>query len=393
MDLGLGRVENCLDGLELRRPKYAVVQVVGTNGKGATSAYLANLAAAHGLRAGLFTSPHFVHPRERIRIVDPGSDRVVSEIQWLEAANACLQNTGTEGPQRLTYFELLTAMAAYVFQQAKVDLAVFEAGLGGTYDATSALGHDLLVLTRIGLDHEAILGPTLEAIATDKSGAMRPQDRIASALQRPVVEKVLRQQADANYASISFLDKPEKPSYNYLDSSFALASAAWQNLSAQFQWPDNKDTYAPARGATRLSGRLQLVEASHTYPRLLLDGAHNADGLEALRAYLHTTLEPPKAIIFTSMRDRPIERLAPLVLTLGECMILVPRLPHNARAWDPIELAPHLGPDARPCDDLIDALNTAQYVCGNSGLCVVCGSLYLLGDFFKLHPELLDLSS
>ena len=395
MDLGLQRIESCLDGLELRRPDFLIAQVVGTNGKGATSAYLATLAATHGQRAGLFTSPHFIHPRERIRILESGQDRMVSEAEWLEAANACVSLTGTTGAQRLTYFELLTAMAMRVFARAKVDLAVFEAGLGGTYDATSALAQDLLVLTRIGLDHQNVLGATIEAIAADKAGAMRKQGRVISTPQRPSVEVVLRENAAARQAAISFLPKPEKPSRNYLDSSFALACAAWEKLAPPLQHSSQDGLYESARTATRLSGRLQPVPASHTYPRLLLDGAHNADGLEALRTYVHTQLEPPRAIIFTSMQDRPIERLAPLVNTLGDCPILVPQLPDNPRAWNALELALYLGPDARPSEDLIEALNTAQYYCGsgeNSGYCLVCGSLYLLGAFFCIYPELLDLS-
>ncbi len=395
MDLGLGRIETCLKGLGLQQPDFLVAQVVGTNGKGATAAYLATLAAAHGLRTGLFTSPHFVHPRERIRILAPGQDRMVSEADWLEAANACVAHSGTEGAQRLTYFELLTAMATRVFARAKVDLAVFEAGLGGTYDATNALKQDLLVLTRIGLDHENVLGPTIEAIAADKAGAMRDQGRVVSAPQRPAVENVLRKNADVRRVSLTFLPKPETPSHNYLDSSFALACATWETLSPLGRHACHAGLFAQARASTRLSGRLQQVPASHTYPNLLLDGAHNADGLEALRRYLHTQLEPPKAIIFTSMQDRPIERLAPLVNTLADCPILVPQLPGNPRAWDAPELALHLGPNASPCEDLNDALNTAQYCCGparNGGLCVICGSLYLLGAFFSLYPELLDLT-
>ena len=165
MRLGLDRMHAALDRMRLTRPESTMVHVVGTNGKGSTSAFLAALAQAHGLRVGLYTSPHLVSVRERIRV----DGRLLPEKCWVEAANAVMARCADVG---LTYFELVTVMALHLFRAERVDLAVLEAGLGGTHDATCAVNADLTVMTPVGLDHEHVLGPELPDIARDKSGAL-----------------------------------------------------------------------------------------------------------------------------------------------------------------------------------------------------------------------------
>ncbi|MEF3697507.1 hypothetical protein [Desulfolutivibrio sp.] len=182
---GKGATATLLAALSPNRPPQAAVQVVGTNGKGATATLLAALGAAHGLSCGLFTSPHFLSVRERIRryqgdlpgaAATPGAplgDGFFSEADWTDAARTVLAATAHLGDAgRLTYFELLTVMAARLFAARPVDVAVYEAGLGGDHDATTALHRDMTVFTPIGMDHAHILGPTLGDIARDKAGAI-----------------------------------------------------------------------------------------------------------------------------------------------------------------------------------------------------------------------------
>ena len=127
MDMGLGRMERALSALGLDRLSRPTVQVVGTNGKGSTSSFLQALAMAHGLKAGLYTSPHFVAPEERIRV----GHTMLPPARWPGLASRAVQ-----AERGLTYFELLTVMAAEAFELASCDLVIYEAGLGGRYDAT-----------------------------------------------------------------------------------------------------------------------------------------------------------------------------------------------------------------------------------------------------------------
>lgn len=164
MDMGLSRVQDALEALGCTF-NCPVVQVVGTNGKGSTVTFLHSLAEAHGLKVGVFTSPHFLSPVERIRL----GKRVLPEAAW-----PCLANRVHAAAPELTYFEFLTVLAALAYQDACPNLIILEAGLGGHYDATTALPANLVCFTPIALDHQGILGPDIASIAADKAMALRP---------------------------------------------------------------------------------------------------------------------------------------------------------------------------------------------------------------------------
>ena len=144
-----------LAALGLESLPHLAVQVVGTNGKGSTATFLAAMLGAHGLPTGLYLSPHFISVRERILM----GGKLLPETDWTEAAQAVLRATAPGGEKgRLTYFELLTAMAVRLFTSQGAEAAVYEAGLGGAGDATTALARDLVLFTPIGLDHDPLPG-------------------------------------------------------------------------------------------------------------------------------------------------------------------------------------------------------------------------------------------
>jgi Folylpolyglutamate synthase len=159
-------------------PRFPVLHVVGTNGKGSTATILAELLQAHGLRVGLSVSPHFITPRERILV----NGAMLPEETWARlGAQVFAQSEGLG----LTYFEVLTALSLAAFEDAGVDVAIMEAGLGGRFDATNVLSPALTVFTPIGMDHMNILGDTLEKIAADKAGAMRKGGLAVAARRSP----------------------------------------------------------------------------------------------------------------------------------------------------------------------------------------------------------------
>ena len=195
MDLGLDRMRRVLRALKLERPPFVVVQVAGTNGKGSTSAFLGALCAAHGCRTGLYTSPHFVSPEERIRI----NGTPVPGTAWPGPANRIVAASGEE----LTYFEFLTVLALLLFREAGVEVAILEAGLGGRHDATTAVTADIVCFTPIAMDHAAVLGPTLGDSARDKAGAIRSGAPVLTAPQFPAAAQALTAAATACGAELS----------------------------------------------------------------------------------------------------------------------------------------------------------------------------------------------
>lgn len=387
MQLGLSRMDEALKRLGLNRPGRQVVHVVGTNGKGSTSGFLEALARGHGLSTGLYASPHLASVRERIRV----RGRLFPEERWLDAANAVMDACGDVG---LTYFELLTVMALWIFQGEGLDLAVLEAGLGGTHDATCAVQADLTVMTPVGMDHERILGPTLADIARDKAGALGRCPAVTG-LQDPEVLGIFRT-ACAGHDLMSLEDcrtsegfllpaapgsflltedsLPGHPAYQLQNA--ALALLAWSRLANAGGWQFDAGVCTQILGRTHFSGRFSR------HGRVLVDGAHNPMGLAALCEALEARGERFDRLVFQAMADKTLEPSILARLQSFADETVVPKLGID-RACDAEELARRLGSGARVCADLASALD-------GSGRILVCGSLYLVGIYYELYPEHLE---
>ena len=426
MDMGLGRMEHALKERGIKRFHCPAVQIVGTNGKGSTSAFLQSLAMAHGIRAALYTSPHFVFPEERIRLNSTMLPRGV----WPRlAGNAVLAQPA------LTYFELLTVMAADAFEDSDCGLMIFEAGLGGRFDATSALPVDMVCFAPIGLDHTAVLGGTVQAIADDKSDALRPGVRIAvSALQPREARAVLEAKAEKH--GIPFCSAPSVFSCVGTDAGQALWSSlpvhlrelavlpdgvelglrgphqrmnaqtallAWILLCHQYGWKTDSASIAHGLANAFIPGRLQYAPACGERPALWLDGAHNTHGMTALLSALASTKAVPEdlrpgAVVFSCLGDKEPEQMTALLAQasalLGGVPVFVPPITDNPRAADPAELAMMLrnaraDQQASPAENAAHALSAAHDAAGGRPI-LVCGSLYLLSEIFALWPELLE---
>ncbi|WP_461210367.1 bifunctional folylpolyglutamate synthase/dihydrofolate synthase [Desulfocurvus sp. DL9XJH121] len=385
MDLGLSRVEEALERLGLAAQPYRAAHVVGTNGKGSVSLYLAETARAHGLRTGLYASPHFVSVRERVQV----DGRMLGEETWVRLGNEVLAASGPDG---LTYFEFVTVLAALAFARAGVEFAVLEAGLGGRHDATRALGADLVAFSSIGLDHTAILGPTLAHIARDKAGALRPGAPALTTPQVPEARDALAAEARALGVALRLpedvpgpLPEPLRPGMPgpHQEANARLALAAWRALAPVLGRAVDPEACARALAGAHLPGRFQRVPGP---PELILDGAHNPPALAALAAALQELGMSPSLVAFGCMADKDLATMAPQVAALGRGPILAVGMPHNERAMPAFDLAAALGPRATPVADMGRAL---PLLSRDPGPVLICGSLYLLGEFFALRPDLL----
>lgn len=389
MRLDLGRMHEALARLGLARPRSMVVHVVGTNGKGSTAGFLDALARAHGLRCGLYTSPHLVSVRERIRI----NGCLLSQDQWCLAANRVLAVCLDVG---LTYFELLTVLALELFARENLDLIVLEAGLGGTHDATCAVSADLTIMTPVGLDHEAVLGPTLLDIARDKSGALGRCPAVIGR-QEPDVRSLFRA-ASAGQPFWDLADYQDSASFllstvsgreeervtlgeeffqnhpGYQVGNAGLALLAWSVLATSRGWPFETCLCTETLARTRFAGRFCR------HGRIVVDGAHNNMGLAALCTALENEGAHFSVLVFQSMQDKVLDTSLLIRLAALADEVRIPAMPGLARASNPKVLARRFEPVANPVSDLGAALS-------GSGRILVCGSLYLVGDVYALHPE------
>ena len=397
MDFELDRMRAGLEALGLvQRPPYVTVQLVGTNGKGSTSTFLASLARAHGLNVGLYTSPHCVTPRERIRI----NDRMLEPECWPELANKVIQ-----AAPALTYFEFLTALGLLAFQEAHVDLVVMEAGLGGRYDATTAMSVQGVCFAPIDLDHQKILGPTIAAIAADKAQAMRTGIPAYTAPQPPEALAVLREVARQKNVvlqettDLSFPPVPLGLAGPHQRINARTALAVWTDLAARFGWSVWPEAVATGLGNARLPGRFQPLNDLDGLPPLILDGAHNPHGLRALAIALDDAGIRPAAVIFSCLGDKAVDDMIPLIGSVaGDAPIFLPTIQDNERAISGEALAERLHRERPGRTEAVQrlslalsAVNRLDPPASREHPVLVCGSLYLLGEFFTLRPEALEM--
>ncbi|UZP69102.1 bifunctional folylpolyglutamate synthase/dihydrofolate synthase [Desulfovibrio mangrovi] len=394
MDLSLDRITKVLDELELRRPPYAVAHVLGTNGKGSTAAFLTSLAQSTGLNSGLYTSPHFTTPRERVRI----NGHMLDEEEWCDLANDIMD----AGGDTLTYFEFLTVLAVLAFYDYEVDIAVMEAGLGGLYDATNALETDITVYAPIAYDHQHVLGNRLEDIARDKAGAIRKGVPVVTNVQEDaalaVLSDVAAQQGTTLHMAAELITMPENPRIGLMGphqkDNACLALGAFKLLVDKYGWApppimDWDDVKELGFADAWIAGRMQEVEAQADHPALILDGAHNGHAFAALKESLKVLDIHPAAVIFGCMKDKPLDDIIPQLLALSEGPVFLPPIADNERAMEPEALAEIIGERARICVSLGEALRLSKKVAQDK-VVLLCGSLYLLGEFFTLRPKCLE---
>jgi len=323
IELGLERCGAVYRQLGSPRPAKQVFTVAGTNGKGSTVAYLAAMSGCLGQRYGTYTSPHIFRFNERISIMgDPVfDDCLVRAFEQVEAAR---------GGQSLTYFEFTTLAALLILQQAQLDCAILEVGLGGRLDTVNLVDTDCAVITPIGLDHQEFLGSDLDSIAAEKAGIIRPGVPVVCSQTNPpspVLQTAANLQSPVYRRGIDFdlVDQPgpdghllqfSQAGHSMLVSRPSMAGAyQLDNLAAAlsaFVLP-NPGCFAKAAEIstairdTRVPGRLQTVSSS---PEILLDVGHNTLAAEAVAAFLECKHGLDTTCVLAMLADKPVEAVA-----------------------------------------------------------------------------------
>lgn len=382
MDLTLERMETFWKARGV--PDIPIIHVVGTNGKGSTSTLLCSIARAHGVKAGLFTSPHFLSFRERVQV-----NRTMLPCEtWVELANEVLS---TPGGDALTYFEFQTCIAMLAFEREGVKLAVMEAGLGGKYDATNVFSPGITLFTPIGMDHEKVLGPTLADIARDKAGAIHAGGLAVTGIQVTEAMVELQDRAEAVGARLMYAVDMADPIEGselgmmgiHQTANARLALAGWRWHAAAMKLGSEPQAERFGLESAFLPGRMQQVEIDGR--TFILDGAHNSHALEALDSALHAEDVRPGAVIFACLEDKDVGPMLARIKGLTDGPIIVPTM-ESERAEDASKLASALGDRATTTPSMSEALASCKDV---SGPVLVCGSLYLLAEFYSLYPEFL----
>jgi dihydrofolate synthase/folylpolyglutamate synthase len=280
--LGLERMHRLCSLLGMPQHRFASIHVVGTNGKTSVTRMTAALLEAAGARTGAYTSPHISDWRERIQIGgDPISEEALNRAleRAEESAAVADRAAGEEGP--VTQYELLTAAAFVAFAEARVEVGVIEAGLGGRLDATNVIPSRLTVLTSVGLDHTEWLGETLEEIAAEKLAVLRDHSTLLTGALPPEAQAVAEREAERRHAKLLWATAVASNLVSgYQAGNFALAQAAAAQLVERIDPAAALPVIERLGGDGALvPGRAQLVWGD---PDVVYDAAHNPDGARAL---------------------------------------------------------------------------------------------------------------
>jgi dihydrofolate synthase/folylpolyglutamate synthase len=372
--LGLENTRRLLVAAGNPHEKLRFLHVAGTNGKGSTCAMMDSILRSAGHRTGLFTSPHLVDFRERIRL--DGAKIPEGDA----AAGLDLLREASQGWEHApTFFELSAVLAAWWFAREGADYVVWETGMGGRLDATNAVDPIVTVITPVGLDHQKWLGDTLAQIAVEKAGIIKPRVPVVVAPQNRDAREVLAAAAAAVGAPITLVEKPwhgDAPAliggHQRWNAAVACAAlhAAGIAVSPEKVSAGLRDVVWPAR--------FQRVEEN-----LVVDGAHNPPAVKTLVATWREVFgEAKAALVFGAVRDKDASALLRDLRAIADTIRLVPV--NSDRAFSTAELRPMAA--AAGFGEIHEGAVGASLssACSTGRPVLVAGSLFLAGEVLAL---------
>jgi dihydrofolate synthase/folylpolyglutamate synthase len=401
--LGLERISHIAEKLGNPQKNYKIIHVAGTNGKGSVCKFLASILTSGGYKVGVYLSPHLQRFSERI-VVDNkeiSGDELVSLIDKIKPiVDEMITNDNTP-----TFFEIVTAMAFQYFSDKEVDFAVVEVGLGGNYDATNIIEPVVSVITNISLEHTDILGKTIKDIALQKAGIIKDNVAVVTAAEGDAL-KVIKNAAKERKAPVyaidekrwervycnldgqEFIIKGDLTDYSVKTSmlgkhqgeNIALAIVTIENLQMNGVYiPEISIIDGIAKAVN--PGRLEVVKHE---PLILLDGAHNPDGMKTLRTTLDEDFDYDKLILVLGiLSDKDISSMLSIIVPIAEAIVVTRS--HNSRACEPSklkEMIEKFGYKKKVVvkDWIPDAVEYAESIAKKKDLICITGSLFTVGE-------------
>ena len=392
---GLERVGALLEKLGDPQKKLKFVHIAGTNGKGSCAAMTASVLRAAGYRTGLFTSPYLFRFNERMQLNGhPIGDEVLAAlVEELRPLADAMEEHPTE-------FEMMTALAMLWYAREKADIVVLEVGLGGRFDATNIIeSPEAAVIMNIGLDHTAVLGDTVEQIAFEKAGIIKPGCEVVLYPQRESVERVIRARCEALGAALHTADfaqiVPEFDSlegqvftYKGLPCAIPLLGAHQRGNAAVVLelvevlrargWQIGEDAAEHGLYAVQWPARFELV---HEDPAFIVDGGHNPQCAETVAEnLLHYFPQKKRVLLVGVLADKDYPRLTEILAPAADAWVCV--TPDSERALSAAELGAALERFGKPvtvCGSIPEGVSAAMEQAGADGAVCAVGSLYMAG--------------
>jgi len=433
-EAGLKRMSYFMNLLNNPQLAYSTIHVAGTSGKGSTSTMIAKILSTK-YQVGLHTSPHISDIRERIAI----NGQMISKEDFVLILNdliSSIEKTGNQKWGSPSYFEILTAMAFVYFKSERVDVAVIEVGMGGRWDGTNIIHPTVAVITSIGLDHTQILGDTIEKIASEKAGIIKPHIPVITGVDQPSVIQIIQDVCakndsnqirlfkDFNYAAISVTESGSDFDYRGLHTydkihlsllgEFQIRNAAVA-IRAVEEWEKINDITSLSHtagteisegkiksvlSAIHVPGRMEIVSKK---PLVVLDGAHNGDKATAL-AHALGQIYPKKRIIsivaikgdkdaaaiLCSLSQVSTQFIFPVFRTMTDVGV---GDFYHPKDLEKIIRSTNPRMTVMIESDVHKAFRTAQRIAGKDDVILITGSLYLVGEMMKEFKNSINLDN
>lgn len=408
---GLQRTKKILEYLGNPEEKLKCIHIAGTNGKGSTTAMISSILKSAGYKVGMYTSPYLEEFEERIQIngVNIPKERLCQVVSRVSEA---VDRVIAEGYDHPTEFEIITcAMYLYFFDE-KVDFAVVEVGLGGRLDSTNVIVPLVSVITSISYDHMNILGNTLQEIALEKAGIIKGSVPVVVYPQLPEVEEVLRKVCSERNSQMLAVDE--------FSGEFLGTEGKYQNIVIRTQndiykiklallgkiqiqncavvlntievlksmgFSVEKEAIYDGLRCVEWKGRMEIVKDN---PLVLIDGAHNIDGISKLAESINTYFKYSKLyLVIGILADKQVDDMLKVIVPMAEAVIAV--TPHSDRAEAAFDLRDRIKQFNSNCEAIEDyekAYHRALGFCKDGDMVVICGSLYMIGDMRKFIKKI-----
>lgn len=399
---GLSKTENLLKDMGNPEKRLKFIHVAGTNGKGSVATYITSILKSAGYKTGLYTSPHLVTFRERMKI----NGEFISEQDVIYYTNMVKEIMNEQEPP--TFFEAVTAMAIKYFCDKEADVVVLETGMGGRLDATNVVKPILTIITNISMEHQEFLGNTLIQIAKEKAGIIKDNIPLISGVNQDEVIDLFKRYAEEKNVPFYLLNKDFSCNEN-LDGEYLYHGIknSFEKLKSGLKGKYQRDNLAISLAASEIlmdigfeiskkdifkgveeafwPGRMHLISNS---PKILLDGAHNIAAMDNLILSLSQINYKKLILVIGVMADKDVRNILKLIVPKSDFTIYT--RPKYYRAMDPAKLKEHIDIEHNYeiIENLDDAIYHAKDIAGREDLILITGSLFTVGEALTiLDPE------
>jgi len=398
----LFNIQKLCDFLANPYKRFKSIHIAGTNGKGSVSHMLAAILQTAGYKTGLYTSPHLKDFRERIKIDGEmvSKEFIVDFTERIKPVSEKIEPS---------FFEITVAMAFEYFAAQEIDIAIIETGLGGRFDSTNIITPELSVITNIGWDHMNILGDSLEKIAFEKAGIIKQNIPIIVGEVLPQTDKVFEQAAREKKASLSIAsDKRQLVNWQWKKHEL-IAEVAQQHRTdhqvyhldlpgiyqtknlitvleacshlQQMGWNiEEQDIRTGLQHTKKLTGLHGRWEIIHVHPLIVLDVAHNVDGIKMLMEQVEVTDHDHLHIILGVVKDKELEKILALFPRLADYYFTQADIPRALNSHLLKEMATNAGLKGEIYPDVNEAIKTALSKATRHDMILICGSVFLVGE-------------